>query len=62
MTKMTDKNFKEPYFVPTISSEFLADGETWLENNQRFSQSQKFESYRNAMDFIIGSHIVGSYF
>jgi hypothetical protein len=37
-------------------------GETWLENNQRFRQSQKFEFYRNAMDFIVGSHIAGSYF
>ena len=37
-------------------------GETWVENNQRFRQSQKFEFYRNAMDFIIGSHIAGSYF
>ena len=59
---MTDKNFKEPYFVPANSSEFLANGETWIENNQRFRQSQKFEFYRNAMDFIIGSHIAGSYF
>ena len=24
---MTDKNFKEPYFVPANSSEFLANGE-----------------------------------
>ena len=37
-------------------------GETWVENNQRFRQSQKFEFYRNAMDFIIGSHVAGSYF
>ncbi len=59
---MTDKNFKEPYFIPANSHEFLANGETWIENNQRFRQSQKFEFYRNAMDFIIGSHIAGSYF
>jgi len=59
---MSEKNFKEPYFVPASSPEFLANGETWLENNQRFRQSQKFEFYRNAMDFMIGSHIAGSYF
>ena len=59
---MTDRNFKEPYFVPANSSEFLANGETWIENNQRFRQSQKFKFYRNAMDFIIASHIAGSYF
>ena len=49
---MTDKNFKEPYFIAANSSEFLANGETWIENNQRFRQSQKFEFYRNAVDFI----------
>ena len=59
---MNSKNFKEPYFIPANSKEFLANGETWIENNQRFRQSQKFEFYRNAMDFIIGSHIAGSYF
>ena len=59
---MTTRNFKEPYFIPANDPEFLADGESWVENNQRFRQSQKFEFYRNAMDFIIGSHIAGSYF
>ena len=59
---MNEANSREPYFIPANSSEFLADGETWIENNQRFRQSQKFEFYRNAMDFIIGSHIAGSYF
>ena len=59
---MSDANFKEPYFVPANSPEFLVNGESFLENNQRFRQSQKFEFYRNAMDFIIGSHIAGSYF
>ena len=59
---MSDANFKEPYFVPANSPEFLTNGESWIENNQRFRQSQKFEFYRNAMDFIIGSHIAGSYF
>ena len=59
---MSDANFKEPYFVPANSQEFLANGETWIENNQRFRQSLKFDFYRNAMDFIIGNHIAGSYF
>ena len=59
---MSDANFKEPYFIPANSPEFLANGESWIENNQRFRQSQKFEFYRNAIDFIIGSHIAGSYF
>jgi O-methyltransferase len=59
---LSDANFKEPYFIPANSPKFLADGGTWIENNQRFRQSQKFEFYRNAMDFIIGSHIAGSYF
>lgn len=59
---MNDKESKEPYFIPANSPEFLANGETWVENNQRFRQSQKFEFYRNALDFIIGSHIAGSYF
>ena len=59
---MTSRNFKEPYFIPANDPEFLADGESWVENNQRFRQRQKFEFYRNAMDFIIGSHIAGSYF
>jgi hypothetical protein len=59
---MNDKKFKEPYFIPANSSEFLANGETWVENNQRFRQSQKFEFYRNAMEFLVSSHIAGSYF
>ena len=59
---MSDANFKEPYFIPANSPEFLASNETWIENNQRFRQSQKFEFYRNAMDYITGNHIGGSYF
>jgi hypothetical protein len=59
---MTNRNFKEPYFIPANDPEFLANGETWVENNQRFRQKQKFDFYRNAMDFIVGSHIAGSYF
>ena len=59
---MSDPNFREPYFVPANSSDFLANGESWVENNQRFRQSQKFDFYRNAMDFITTNHIAGSYF
>ena len=59
---MTDKNFKEPYFIPGNSPEFLANGESFLENNQRFRQSQKFEFYRNALDYIIDNDLAGSYF
>jgi len=59
---LADANFREPYFIPANSPEFLTNGESWVENNQRFRQSQKFDFYRNAMDFIIGSHIAGSYF
>ena len=59
---MSDANFKEPYFVPANSPEFLANGESFLENNQRFRQSQKFEFYRNALDYIVDNDLVGSYF
>ena len=59
---MPDANFKEPYFIPANSPEFLANGDSWIENNQRFRQSQKFEFFRNAMDYIISSHVAGSYF
>ena len=59
---MSDANFKEPYFVPANSPEFLANGESWIENNQRFRQSRKSEFYQNPMDLIISGHIAGSYF
>ena len=59
---MTDKNFKEPYFIPANSSEFLANGESFLENNQRFRQSMKFEFYRCALDYIVENDLAGSYF
>jgi len=62
VTQLSDANFKEPFFIPANSPKFLANGETWVENNQRFRQSMRFEFYRNAMDYIIGSHISGSYF
>jgi O-methyltransferase len=59
---VSDARFKEPYFIPANSSKFLANGETWVESNQRFRQSQKFEFFRNAIDFIVSNHISGSYF
>ena len=59
---MTNRNFKEPYFIPANDPEFLANGESWVENNQRFRQKQKFDFYRNAMDFIVSNHVLGSYF
>jgi O-methyltransferase len=59
---MTNRNFKEPYFIPANDPEFLADGETWVENNQRFRQKQKFDFYRNAIDYIVDNDVAGSYF
>ncbi len=59
---MTNRNFKEPYFIPANDRDFLAEGESWVENNQRFRQKQKFDFYRNAMDFIIENDVSGSYF
>lgn len=59
---MTVKNFKEPYFIPANSPEFLASGETFLENNQRFRQSMRFDFYRCAMDYIVENDLAGSYF
>lgn len=57
-----NKYFKEPYFIPANHPDFLSNGESWVENNQRFRQSQKFNFYRNAMDFIIENDVSGSYF
>ena len=59
---MSDANFKEPYFVPANSPEFLANGESFLENNQRFRQSMRFDFYRCAMDYIVENDLAGSYF
>ena len=59
---MIDKNFKEPYFVPANSPDFLANGETFLENNQRFRQSMRFDFYRCALDYIVENDLAGSYF
>ena len=62
MGLMTDKNFKEPYFIPANSPGFLASSETFLENNQRFRQSMRFEFYRCALDYIVENDLAGSYF
>ena len=59
---MPNRIFKEPYFIPANDPEFLADGESWVENNQRFRQKQKFDFYRNAIDFIVENDVTGSYF
>lgn len=59
---MSNANFKEPYFTPANSQEFLANGETFLENNQRFRQSMRFDFYRCALDYIVENDLDGSYF
>ncbi len=59
---MTNRIFTEPYFIPANDAKFLADGESWVENNQRFRQRQKFDFFRNAMDFIVENDVAGSYF
>jgi len=59
---MANRKFKEHYFIPANDPEFLADGESWVENNQEFRQRQKFDFYRNAMDFIVENDVSGSYF
>jgi len=58
---MNDRKFKEPYFIPANDPQFLSN-ESWIENNQRFRQGQKFNFYRNAMDFIVENDVSGSYF
>ena len=54
--------FKEPYFLPANDPSFLGHGETWVENNQQFRQSQKYWFFRNAIDYIIENDLAGSYF
>ena len=49
-----DKNILITGATGTIGSALV---ETLLKNCQLFRRSQKFEFYRNEMDFIIGSHI-----
>ena len=59
---MPDANFEEPYFIPANSPRFLTTGESFLENNQRFRQSMRFEFYRCALDYIVENDLAGSYF
>lgn len=54
--------YKEPFFLPANSEGFLINGESWVENNQQFRQSQKYVFYRNALDFLIENDVSGSYF
>lgn len=54
--------YEEPFFVPANSENFLKNGESWVENNQQFRQSQKYHFYRNALDFLIENDVSGSYF
>ena len=51
----------EPYFVPANDSEFLQAGESWIDSNQRFRQEQKYQFFRNAIDYIIDNDLAGSY-
>jgi hypothetical protein len=54
--------YEEPFFKPANSADFLSNGESWIENNQQFRQFQKYQFYRNAMDFLVENDISGSYF
>jgi hypothetical protein len=54
--------FEEPFFLPANTSTFLGHGETWIENNQQFRQSQKYWFFRNAIDYLIDNDLAGSYF
>lgn len=57
-----DGIFREPYFLPANDSAFLGRGESWVENNQQFRQAQKYEFFRNTIDYLIDNDLVGSYF
>lgn len=59
---MSDPTFREPYFLPATDPRFLSHGESWVENNQQFRQSQKYWFYRCAIDYIIDNDLAGSYF
>ena len=54
--------FEEPYFLPANDKLFLAQGETWVENNQQFRQHQKFVFFRNTLDYLIENDLTGAYF
>lgn len=59
---MSKEIYREPYFLPANHHSFVSNGETWIENNQQFRQSQKFWFYRCALDYLIDNDLVGSYF
>jgi len=59
---MTEPVFREPYFLPANHPNFLANGESWVENNQQFRQSQKYWFFRCALDYLTHSDLQGSYF
>ena len=59
---MNESVFREPYFLPANDPTFLSKGESWVENNQQFRQSQKHWFYRCAIDYLIDNDLAGSYF
>jgi hypothetical protein len=59
---MNEPVFSEPYFLPANDPTFLSKGESWVENNQQFRQSQKYWFYRCALDYLIDNDLAGSYF
>lgn len=59
---MNQPVFREPYFLPANDPAFLSRGESWVENNQQFRQSQKYWFYRCALDYLIDNDLAGSYF
>lgn len=59
---MNEPVFHEPYFLPANDPTFLSKGESWVENNQQFRQSQKYWFYRCAIDYLIDNDLAGSYF
>lgn len=59
---MSEPIFREPYFLPANHPGFLENGESWIQNNQQFRQSQKYWFYRSALDYIIDNDLSGSYF
>jgi len=59
---MNEPVFREPYFLPANNPTFLSKGESWLENNQQFRQSQKYWFYRCALDYLTENDLQGSYF
>jgi hypothetical protein len=54
--------FKEPHFLPANDPSFLGHGETFIENNQQFRQSQKYTFFRCVIDYLVSNDLTGSYF